>query len=271
VWQLPYGFEYEFGREACAANSSFNQLVTEVRHAYREHLQAVRKRLPDEKYAFTENGAGAWLAFGQRRVPLSVLWELVLLFDEFPQTPWLSIPADRRIEKLNAAYGSWRHPDSQKHKALVADEGPLQAEELSVEGENIEENGVAQDSRTTWRGASAVSYYVIRVDWGLRDSALKKQYLQFLTQHRPKDAEDAAIEEKRGEHTERDSLKLLGAKRLLDRMTWQQAEIETLKHLRDKSGNHKPLYTGRTHWIDARRKARQLLSDFIAKRQSCPG
>ena len=121
-------------------------------------------------------------------------------------------------------------------------------------------------------GASAddrwVEFRMVTFSWARSDSKLKKDFAAWLKANRPNDRRafqsSGASDTRRS--SERERLKYLGARRLLDHLNqdWDRAIEHTESRLVDKLGIPKGLFGEQSEWIRAKSKCNRAMKEFLA-------
>ena len=106
------------------------------------------------------------------------------------------------------------------------------------------------DSRTEMHGKFAHQYFVAGVNWARSNDVIVAEFRQWLVENRPHPHYDTARKT-----NERDLLKVLGALRLRQVMSWEDAQRHT------KSILGYPLYSGEKSWKRAVAKANLKLKE----------
>jgi hypothetical protein len=127
-------------------------------------------------------------------------------------------------------------------------------------------------TKSPWGFASADRWDELRfvkINWARSDRKLKSDFAEWLKENRPDDRQayhKSKVSDSR-RTTERDSLKSLGAWRLLRHFNgdWKKAADYSERFCTDKRGNLKPLYVEQSEWRDAEKRAKDALSEFSKK------
>ena len=127
-------------------------------------------------------------------------------------------------------------------------------------------------TKTPWGFASADRWEelrLVKINWARSDRKLKLDFAEWLKENRPDDRQAyhrSTVSDSR-RTTERDSLKFLGAWRLLRHFNgdWQKAAEYSENFCMNKRGKPKPLYVEQSEWRDAEKRANKALSEFSRK------
>lgn len=232
--QQPLSFFYEYARE-----------LTAIVEAVRRYKLPSTPHYNDAEGFGWDCGIGSYLAL--------VLYSEL---DCFPETPWLSLPDERRKSSISLTNAKQHLTVSDWEAQNREGYGPCTGSSDNLKLPKIRDGKVIEvyfSKVDHIENNSPVDYFVHRVNWDKSDNVLVAEFREWLEAWRP-----LSPHETRGKTTPRDQLKVLGALRLLRHYhgDWNEAYIQTAKVL------SKPLYTHQAHWIDARKKANQYLRAF---------
>jgi len=182
-------------------------------------------------------------AIGCGRCCPSWLWSA---FPEFPQTPWLAIHKETRVERISNRWNAYL----KRRKSLEASVENLKDAEGNYQSFVIDRQMGRQ------RFPILLAYAVIKVDWSKSDSELMDRFALFLKAWRP---ETAQVKERRGKTSERDRLKQLGAWRLLRHCggNWELAAQMSIAAYPDDP-DAESLYSNQSAWLRAAAKAKRM-------------
>ena len=153
-------------------------------------------------------------------------------FPEFPDTPWLAIDGTLRSGRI---------------KSLPEYDPPISMVEIG-------ETEAAEFIWKTWNPRERFTVDVLKINWAYSDQQLGEALARF----RP---EDFPSEQIHARTSERESLRKLGAKRLIDAFgSLENAKRHTKGILQDDvTGNPRPLYESDKGWRRAAAEAEALI------------
>ncbi len=229
-WQQPFCLEYECHRE----------------------FEIVRRRVADYRQAIGKHNAWDW---DSGRLCVEGLFAPLAFMPDFPEKPWLSIQEQQRKKWVLRFGGVWLPEDEKKRTRMIVT-GELKRPTSfvrDVDIESLNDGGVYQDSRQFWDDTGLRSLHVFCVDWSAPDTKLTDDFARWLQDHRPTGAKPLKGS---GQTSEKDVLKMLGARRLLVAYGLEKADEVSRTVLGDS------LYSDERAWRRAKAKAEAYLKKF---------
>lgn len=262
-WQLPYCYEYEFARASDRIREwcerSFKSEV--IAGYYRPLRESVLSRDIDP-----------------------FLLHTLHMFPEFPDTPFLAIPEAERTKRLRLWTGPRRMAGDHReynldggklvpYSGMGGNVSKLRVTEKDPQDAHYFDMGIEyRDHKTYIEHGYPVTYTVVRIPWASSPEWLSESFRRFVAELRPSFLKDFGVPSspsergKRGKTGERNLLKALGAKRLVDRHGWVKAGLITQGIWTNEKGIRGPMFEGRTSWLDARKRARDHIDHFQKSR-----
>lgn len=218
--QLPYCLEYELFREPEAEPVRIEVAALRRRFRCRDRAALVECFQPGE------TALVGWAA------------RLLLLFPEWPATPWLGIPEETRDKRLAHITGEELPPDIAACWFHLRDEG---------------DHGELADKVKLHNGDGGETVFVHRVNWAQSNTKLAGEFRRWLEKNRPR-TKTKKQSFKRGRTSERDLLKALGARRILKHGNCNSAP---------ELAPGKTLYFQESAWYRAKGAADRLLRETL--------
>jgi hypothetical protein len=239
-WERIFCLAYERAREFMAS---------------RQRIEDYRKQLKAHK-AWDWDDAQRRLGLGPHPQDLEPLDQELAFLAEFPDKPWLLIPVAQRVDWVVRFGGVWLPGNKKKRERMITTkelEQPLDTvTNVTVRYLQDKHTGYYQNSVQQWDGTRLISYQVFALNWGVTNHQLKKDFVRWLEDNRPRGARPYDPSRKT---SRRDSLKTIGARRLLLAYGWPKLEI-AMQH-----DHTMELYKQRSAWSRAKSRAeKELLS-----------
>jgi hypothetical protein len=264
-------------REWCFDSISPAELV----YAYWHHWTRIRSQKSDSKLAQavlkSRSHAHDPTSFDALlEVALSfdgvanLIWRQLIAFPEWPEHPWLSIPASERDRRLTKLFPDYYPPNALNNILFPAQMPPDLVEQLQaasrasglpvitifddVQDQTVQEDLIDQTSEQASLAlidlkdlidqTEQVSLALLKLDWTLSDKAIVKSFRNLLTRLRPMSSDKPDPPKQGLEYRTKYNLKSLGVYYLLEtrRLSLSDAMKVTRAHL-----GH-ALYADRREW-----------------------
>jgi hypothetical protein len=188
-------------------------------------------------------------------------WEFFSFCPEWPAQPYLSIPQDERQRRRKLIPKIVQPAD--ERNGLRVHLLPKLLKNYSDGTPTGKKYVLPPLNLATVKSDDGTHETVaFEIDWRHTDGTLSKLFRLWLKINRPKEVRRWIIKGKgRTSEQIRKDLKALGAWRLLQKMTWQEAALLTSES--DPSPNCKSLFDNQSSWIGARHHAEKVLAGLI--------